>query len=297
MTGVGLHSGKKVSMTLRPALPNAGIVFVRKDISPPVSIHSSASLVHDTLLCTALVNQGGVRVATVEHLMAALHAMGIDNLVIELDAAEVPVLDGSAHPFLYLLLTAGVAEQSALKKFIQVKQTVRVEDGDKWAELSPIYGSHSGLQLSLDIDFKHPLIANSNQSCSVELTAKNFARELSRARTFGFMKDIEALRNSNLALGGSLDNAIVMDEYKLLNPEGLRFEDEFVRHKLLDAIGDLYMNGNSIIGSFRAYKTGHALNNKLIRTLLQEKSSWEYKTFDAPAQESGAYSLDGLVLA
>jgi len=297
-TGVGLHSGKRVYMNLKPAPINTGVVFIRNDLSPKTIIKADASLVHDTLLCTALVGDNGVRVSTIEHLSAALSALGIDNIFVELDSSEVPVMDGSSHPFLYLLISAGIKEQKALKKFIKIKETVRVEDGDKWAELSPAIWGKPGFRLSLEIDFDQPAISRTNQSVSIELTANNFAKNISRARTFGFMKDIEMLRAKNLALGGTLDNAVVIDDYKVINPDGLRFDDEFVRHKMLDAIGDLYMSGSSIIGSFNAYKTGHYLNNKLIRCLLENKTAWEYVEFGGGDESSDIYSIEStLILA
>ncbi|WP_429037597.1 UDP-3-O-acyl-N-acetylglucosamine deacetylase [Aeromonas media] len=297
-TGVGLHSGNRVYMNLKPAPINTGVVFIRNDLSPKTIIKADASLVHDTLLCTALVGDNGVRVSTIEHLSAALSALGIDNIFVELDSSEVPVMDGSSHPFLYLLISAGIKEQKALKKFIKIKETVRVEDDDKWAELSPAIWGKPGFRLSLEIDFDQPAISRTNQSVSIELTANNFAKNISRARTFGFMKDIEMLRAKNLALGGTLDNAVVIDDYKVINPDGLRFDDEFVRHKMLDAIGDLYMSGSSIIGSFNAYKTGHHLNNKLIRCLLENKTAWEYVEFGGGDESSDIYSIEStLILA
>lgn len=297
-TGVGLHSGNRVYMNLKPAPINTGVVFIRNDLSPKTIIKADASLVHDTLLCTALVGDNGVRVSTIEHLSAALSALGIDNIFVELDSSEVPVMDGSSHPFLYLLTSAGIKEQKALKKFIKIKETVRVEDGDKWAELSPAIWGKPGFRLSLEIDFDQPAISRTNQSVSIELTANNFAKNISRARTFGFLKDIEMLRAKNLALGGTLDNAVVIDDYKVINPDGLRFDDEFVRHKMLDAIGDLYMSGSNIIGLFNAYKTGHYLNNKLIRCLLENKTAWEYVEFGGGDEANDIYSIEStLILA
>lgn len=296
-TGVGLHSGKKVNLRLVPAPVNTGIVFVRNDLTPAVSIGSSPFMVHDTQLCTALVNGDGVKVATIEHLCASLSALGIDNLYVEVDAPEIPVLDGSAHPFLYLLMSAGAKEQHALKKFILIKEKIRVEDGDKWAELNPAPWGQIRFDMSLEIDFVHPAIMSSRQHCSIQLTANNFAKDISRARTFGFMRDIEFLRSKQLALGGSLDNAVVLDDYKVINPDGLRFEDEFVRHKLLDAVGDLYMSGSSMIGSFSAYKTGHGLNNKLVRELLSNSNAWEYKEYPGDTMATDTYGLEaGLIL-
>lgn len=276
VTGVGLHSGNKVTLTLRPAAANTGVIYCRTDLNPPVEFPANANLVRDTMLCTALINDEGVRVSTVEHLNAALAALGIDNVIVEVDAAEIPIMDGSASPFIYLLLDAGIEEQNAAKKFIRVKQKICVEDGDKWAELTP----HHGFRLNFMIDFKHPAISKELSSYSLDFSAQNFIHQLSRARTFAFMKDIEYLQSRGLALGGSLDNAIVLDDYRVLNEEGLRFKDELVRHKMLDAIGDLFMCGHNIIGEFKAYKSGHGLNNKLLRALLENQEAWEFVSFE-----------------
>ncbi|GAA4500212.1 UDP-3-O-acyl-N-acetylglucosamine deacetylase [Pseudaeromonas paramecii] len=288
-TGVGLHSGRKVSLTFRPAPVNTGIVYVRTDLSPAVEIKAQAGLVRDTMLCTALVNEAGTRVATVEHLSAALAALGIDNLFIEVDAPEIPVMDGSAHPFLYLLQSGGIDEQTAAKQFLRIKKPVRVEDGDKWAEFLPY---NKGFRLDLQIDFRHPVFDGQNQHLVMEFSGSRFLKEISRARTFGFMKDIEYLHSQNLALGGSLENAVVLDEYRVLNEEGLRYEDEFVKHKLLDAVGDLYMCNHSILGEFRAYKTGHAVNNLLLRTLLADAEAWELVTFETERARSPIRYMD-----
>lgn len=282
-TGIGLHSGRKVSMTFRPAPVNTGIVYVRTDLTPEVELRANADSVRDTVLCTALVNDNGVRISTVEHLSAALASLGIDNLFVEVDAPEVPVMDGSSQPFIYLLQTGGIEEQSVAKKFIRIKKKIRVEDGDKWAEFSP---SRRGFKMDLQIDFRHPVFDGQNQRLVFDFSGSGFAKEISRARTFGFMKDIEYLHSKNLALGGSLDNAVVMDEYRVLNEDGLRYEDEFVRHKLLDAIGDLYMCNHTILGEFKAFKTGHAVNNLLLRTLLNDVTAWEYVTFEESNAES-----------
>ncbi|MCD8548554.1 MAG: UDP-3-O-acyl-N-acetylglucosamine deacetylase [Aeromonadaceae bacterium] len=288
-TGVGLHSGRKVSLTFRPAPVNTGIVYVRSDLSPAVEIKAQAGLVRDTMLCTALVNEAGTRVATVEHLSAALAALGIDNLFIEVDAPEIPVMDGSAHPFLYLLQSGGIEEQAAAKQFLRIKKPVRVEDGDKWAEFLPY---DKGFRLDLQIDFRHPVFDGQNQHLVMDFSGSRFLKEISRARTFGFMKDIEYLHSQNLALGGSLENAVVLDEYRVLNEEGLRYEDEFVKHKLLDAVGDLYMCNHSILGEFRAYKTGHAVNNLLLRTLLADAEAWELVTFETERARSPIRYMD-----
>lgn len=275
-TGVGLHKGNKVNLTLRPAPANTGLIFRRVDLDPVVDIPARADWVRDTQLCTCLINEENVRVSTVEHLLAALAGVGIDNAIIEVDSHEIPIMDGSSHPFVYLLQSAGIEEQSAAKKFIRIKEPVRVEDGDKWAELLP----HDGFRIDFAIDFEHPAIADTGQKVSIDFSANAFIKEISRARTFGFMKDIEYLRENNLALGGSFDNAVVLDEFRILNSDGLRYDDEFVKHKMLDAIGDLYMGGHSILGHLRAYKSGHALNNQLLQALLAQQSAWEFVTFD-----------------
>lgn len=259
---------------------NTGLVFRRVDLKPAVDIPANAEFVRDTRMCTCLINDDNVRVSTVEHLLAALAAMGIDNLIIEVDSHEIPIMDGSSHPFVYLLQSAGIEEQNAAKKFIKIKQPVRVEDGDKWAELTP----HQGFRIDFAIDFDHPAIANTVQQLSIDFSSNNFIKEISRARTFGFMKDIEMLRANNLALGGSFDNAVVLDEFRILNTEGLRYDDEFVKHKVLDAIGDLYMGGHTILGHLHAFKSGHALNNQLLRAVLQHQEAWEFVTFEDDAE-------------
>ena len=274
-TGVGLHSGEKVYMTLRPAAPDTGIIFRRTDFARPVEIKAKAELVGDTSLCTALV-QGDVQVKTIEHLLSAMAGLGIDNAYVDLSTAEVPIMDGSAGPFVFLLQSAGIEEQNKAKRFIRIKHTVQVEDGDKWARFEPF----DGFKVGFTIDFNHPMFQKSVSSAEIDFSSTSFVKEVSRARTFGFMKDIEYLRERNLALGGSMDNAIVLDEYRVLNEDGLRYEDEFVKHKILDAIGDLYLLGHSLIGAFYGYKSGHALNNKLLRALLAEESAWEYVSFD-----------------
>lgn len=279
-TGVGLHKGNKVQLTLRPAPVNTGLVFRRVDLNPAVDIPANAEFVRDTRMCTCLINDDNVRVSTVEHLLAALAAMGIDNLIIEVDSHEIPIMDGSSHPFIYLLQSAGIEEQKAAKKLIKIKQPVRVEEGDKWAELLP----HDGFRIDFAIDFDHPAIANTGQQLSINFSSNNFVKEISRARTFGFMKDIEMLRANNLALGGSFDNAVVLDEFRILNTEGLRYDDEFVKHKVLDAIGDLYMGGHTILGHLRAFKSGHALNNQLLRAVLQQQEAWEFVTLEDDAE-------------
>lgn len=279
-TGVGLHSGKKVHLALRPAPVNTGIVFVRTDLDPEVHIKASAHNVTDTMLCTA-VSRGDVKVATVEHLMSALAGLGIDNAFVDVSAPEVPIMDGSAGPFVFLIQSAGVLEQNAAKKFIRIKREVAVRDGDKEAVFLP----HQGFKVSFAIDFDHPVFERQKQVASVDFSTTSFVKEVSRARTFGFMRDLEHLRANNLALGGSLDNAIVVDEYRIVNEGGLRYEDEFVKHKVLDAIGDLYQLGHSLIGEFRGIKSGHALNNQLCRALLEQPDAFEIVTFEENAAE------------
>ena len=284
-TGVGLHSGEKVYMTLRPAAVNSGIVFRRIDLSPPVEIRAMAEKVGDTSLCTALI-QGDTRVMTIEHLLSALAGLGIDNCYIDLSTAEVPIMDGSAGPFVFLLQSAGIEEQEAAKRFVRIKKTVQVEDGDKWARFEPF----EGFKVGFTIDFNHPMFRKATSNAEIDFSTTSFVKEVSRARTFGFMKDIEYLRERNLALGGSMDNAIVLDDYRILNEDGLRYEDEFVKHKILDAIGDLYLLGHSLIGAFFGHKSGHQLNNQLLRALLADRSAWEEVTFDDPARAPISYA-------
>ena len=273
-TGVGLHSGEKVYMTLRPAPENAGITFRRVDLEDPVDVPADPLLVGETMLGTTLIKDG-VRIATVEHLMSALAGLGIDNISIDLSAAEVPIMDGSAGPFIFLLQSAGIEEQNAAKKFIRIKKRVRVEDGDKWAELVPF----DGFKVNFEVYFNHPVFNKLSQHAKIDFSSTSFLKEVSRARTFCFLRDVEALRERNLTLGGSMDNAIVLDDYRILNEDGLRYSNEFVIHKILDAIGDAYLLGHSLIGELRAYKSGHDLNNKLLRALLDDKSAWEEVTF------------------
>lgn len=292
-TGVGLHSGRKVTLTLRPAAANTGVIYRRTDVNPPVDFPADASSVRDTMLCTALVNDEGIRISTVEHLNAALAGMGIDNIVVEVDAPEIPIMDGSASPFVFLLQQAGIEEQNALKRFIRIKKPVRFEDGDKWAEFVPF----NGFRMDFEIEFNHPAIDADEQHLLFDFSSKGFVKEISRARTFGFMRDIEYLQSQNLVLGGSFDNAIVLDEYRILNEEGLRFENEFVTHKVLDAIGDLYMCGHPIIGEFRAFKSGHGLNNQLLREVLADQEAWEWVTFEEDATSPVAFAEPNMVLA
>ncbi len=273
-TGVGLHSGEKVYMTLRPAAPDSGIIFRRVDLPEPIELKAKAESVGDTSLCTALI-QDNVRVMTVEHLLSAMAGLGIDNAYVDLSAAEVPIMDGSAGPFVFLLQSAGIEEQNAAKRFIRIKKPIKIVDGDKWAQFEPF----EGFKVGFTINFVHPVFKESTSSAEIDFSTTSFVKEVSRARTFGFMKDIEYLRERNLALGGSMDNAIVLDDYRVLNEDGLRYEDEFVKHKILDAIGDLYLLGHSLIGAFYGHKSGHALNNRILRELLQDASAWEEVVF------------------
>lgn len=274
-TGVGLHTGKKVYLTLSPAPIDTGVVFRRVDSTPPVVIPGHPLNVQDTELATSL-GKDGVRVSTVEHLMAALAGLGIDNCFVDVSADEVPIMDGSAAPFVFLVQSAGILEQGAAKKFIRIKKAIEVRDGEKWARFEPF----NGFKVKFTIDFDHPLFNSEPQTSEVDFSTTSFVREISRARTFGFMSDIEALRKRDLALGGSLENAIVIDDFRVLNEDGLRYKNEFVRHKILDAIGDLYLLGHSLIGSFSGYKSGHALNNRLLRELLLNEAAWEEVVFE-----------------
>jgi UDP-3-O-[3-hydroxymyristoyl] N-acetylglucosamine deacetylase len=284
-TGIGLHSGDKVYLTLNPAPVDAGIVFRRVDLDPVVEIPARAESVADTTLSTSLV-AGGERVSTVEHLMAALAGLGIDNAYIDVSAPEVPIMDGSAGPFVFLIQSAGIEEQHAPKKFVRIKRKVTVEDGDKVASFLPF----NGFKVSFTIDFDHPVFRDRRAYAEVDFSSASFVREISRARTFGFMHEIEYLRSKGLARGGSVDNAIVVDEYRILNQDGLRYDDEFVRHKVLDAIGDLYLLGHSLIGEFRAYKSGHGLNNASLRALIAQPDAWEMVTFEDEAVAPISYA-------
>jgi len=281
-TGVGLHTGEKVYMTLRPAAPDTGIVFRRIDLPEPVDIRAHALSVGDTRLSSCL-GRDAAKVATVEHLMSAFAGLGVDNAYVDLTAGEVPIMDGSAGPFIFLVQSAGIAEQAAAKKFIRVLHTVEARDGDKWAKFEP----YNGFRIDFSIAFNHPVFQQSRQRLQVDFATTSYVKEIARARTFGFMQDVETMRAQGLGLGGSLDNAVVMDEYRVLNSDGLRYEDEFVKHKVLDAIGDLYLLGHPLIGTFSAHKSGHALNNKLARALLADQTAWEFASFevseDAPA--------------
>ena len=278
-TGVGLHTGEKVYLTLRPAPVDTGVVFRRIDLDVPVEVPAIADNVGDTRLSTSL-EKDGIKISTVEHLMSAFAGLGIDNAYVDLTAPEVPIMDGSAGPFVFLLQSAGIQEQSSAKKYIRIRKKLRLEDGDKWAQFKPL----NGFKVSFTIDFDHPVIKNAIQVATVDFSTTSFVKEVSRARTFGFMHDLEALRNAGLARGGSLDNAIVMDNYHILNEDGLRYEDEFVKHKVLDAIGDLYLLGHPLIGEFSAHKSGHELNNRLLRKLINDESAFEVVSFDDPKE-------------
>ncbi|MDR3415689.1 MAG: UDP-3-O-acyl-N-acetylglucosamine deacetylase [Nevskia sp.] len=274
-SGIGLHSGQKVFMSLLPAPPDSGIVFRRVDLDPMREIPAVAAAVKETTLSSNLV-EDGVRVATVEHLMSALAGLGIDNCVVELSAPEVPIMDGSAAPFVFLIQSSGIREQDAPKRFLRIKQPVQVSDGDKWARLEP----YNGFRLSFHIDFDHPLLKSTAQQATVDFSTTAYIREVSRARTFGFMREFEFLRSRRLALGASLENAVAVDDYRVLNQDGLRYDDEFVRHKILDAVGDLYLLGRPLLGAYVAFKSGHALNNQLARKLLADTSAWDTVIFE-----------------
>jgi len=273
-TGVGLHTGEKVYLTLHPSAPDTGIVFRRTDLDPVVEIPAKAENVGDTMLSTTLVKDD-VRVSTVEHLLSALAGLGIDNIVIDVSASEIPIMDGSAAPFVFLLQSAGIQEQDAAKKFIRIKRPVTVKQDDKEATFRPF----DGFKVNFAIEFDHPVFHHQTLNASIDFSSTSFVKEVSRARTFGFMHEFEYLRARGLARGGSLDNAIVVDEFKIVNESGLRFEDEFVKHKILDAIGDLYLLGNSLIGEFDAHKSGHGLNNASLLALMADKDAWEVVTF------------------
>jgi UDP-3-O-[3-hydroxymyristoyl] N-acetylglucosamine deacetylase len=278
-SGVGLHSGVKVNMSMRPAAPDTGIVFRRVDLDPVVDLPASALMVGDTRMCSCL-QRDGVKVGTIEHLMSAFSGLGIDNAFVDLDAAELPILDGSASPFVFLIQSAGIDEQPVAKKFIRIKRPIEVRESDKWARFEP----YEGFRLSFSIVFNHPAIDRTGQQVTIDFAEHSYAREVARARTFGFMQEVEWLRENGLAQGGGLDNAVVLDEYRVLNGDGLRYSDEFVKHKVLDAIGDLYLLGHPLLASFTAHKSGHALNNALARELLASPEAWEYVSFEDQAQ-------------
>lgn len=285
-TGVGLHTGQKIRIVLRPAQPDTGIVFRRVDLDPVVDLPALAESVGETRLSSCLVS-GSTKVYTVEHLMSAFAGLGVDNAFVDIDGPEVPVMDGSAAPFVFLIQAAGVEEQAVPKRFVRIRKRVEVSEGDKWARLEP----YDGYKLSFSIVFNHPVIDKSGQSVTVDFADTSYLKEIARARTFGFMQDVEQLREDGLALGGGLDNAVVLDEYRVLNAEGLRFSDEFIRHKVLDAIGDLYLMGKPLLAAFSAHKSGHALNNRLLRELISRPDAWEVVTFEraeeAPAGVAG----------
>lgn len=280
-TGIGLHSGKKVKLTLRPAPINTGIVFRRVDLNPVVEIPALYDRVGDTMLCTSL-QQDGVRVATVEHLLSALAGLGIDNAYVDVNAPEIPIMDGSAAPFVFLIQSAGVTEQNAAKRFIRILKPIRVEHNGKYVQFTP----YDGYKISFTIDFDHPVFNDKPQTAHFDFSGTSYVKEVCRARTFGFLSDYEKLREADLAKGGSLDNAIVVDDYRILNEDGLRFDGEFVAHKVLDAIGDLYLLGCGLIGAFEGYKSGHELNNRLLRELMVRQDAWEYTCFDATTTDS-----------
>lgn len=274
-SGIGLHTGERVTLTLRPAEPDNGVTFHRTDLPDHPSIHGHPLNVGETTLSTTLVGPQRVKVSTVEHLMSALAGLGIDNVHVDVDGPEIPIMDGSASPFVFLIQAAGIKEQDAPKRFIRIKRPVEVHNGDKWARFEP----HEGFRVRMEIDFNHPVLSHTAQAAEIDFSSTTFVKEVSRARTFGFMKDLEMMRSRNLALGGSLDNAIVVGDEHILNEDGLRLGDEFVKHKILDAIGDLYLLGHSLIGAFIGHKTGHALNNALLRALLADPAAWEEMTF------------------
>ena len=278
-SGVGLHGGVKVNMTLRPAAPDTGIVFRRVDLAEPVDIPAKAFMVGDTRMCSCLEKEG-VKVGTIEHLMSAFAGLGIDNAWVDLDAPEVPILDGSAAPFVFLIQSAGIEEQNAAKKFIRVTKTIEVKEGDKWARFEP----YDGYKLAFSIVFNHPAIDKSAQKAEIDFAEQSYVREVSRARTFGFMQEVEYLRENGLALGGGLENAIVLDEFRVLNQDGLRYGDEFVKHKILDAVGDLYLLGHPLLAAYSSHKGGHAMNNQLARALLQQQDCWEFASFEQAEQ-------------
>ena len=286
--GVGLHTGHKVNLVLRPAQPDTGIVFRRVDLHTPTDIPARADLVGDTRLSSCLV-AGDVRVSTVEHLMSALAGLGVDNAYIDLDGPEVPIMDGSAAPFVLLIQLAGIEEQAAPKRFLRIKKPVEAREGDKWARFEP----YNGLRFSFSIVFNHPVIDRSGQSVSIDFAQTSYLKEIARARTFGFMQDVEALRDAGLALGGGLDNAVVLDEFRVLNADGLRFTNEFIRHKVLDAIGDIYLLGKPLLGAYSAHKSGHALNNRLLRETLADVAVWEIVSFDR--EEEAPLGITSLV--
>lgn len=278
-TGIGLHSGRKVYMSLLPAGPDTGIVFRRSDLSPAVEVPARAHLLREAVMCSTLVHDNGTRIMTIEHLMSALAGLGIDNCLVELSSPEVPIMDGSSGPFVFLIQSAGIHEQDAPKKFLRIKQPVQVQDGDKFARFEP----YEGFRLNFGIEFRHPVFKSGNQTAVIDFSTTTYIKEVSRARTFGFMRELDQLRANNLGLGASLDNVVALDEYRVVNQDGLRYEDEFVRHKILDAVGDLYLLGHAVVGAYTAFKSGHALNNKLVRAVLEDPAAWDLVSFDETA--------------
>lgn len=290
--GIGLHSGKRVNLTLRPAPVNTGIVYTRTDLEPAVEIKSTPTAVGETVLSTTLV-ENGVKVSTIEHLMSAFAGLGIDNAYVDLDAPEIPIMDGSAAPFIFLIQSAGIETQAAPKQLVRIKAPIRFENEAGWAELTP----YDGYKVSFEIDFNHPAVKSTKQVMSHDLSVESYNSEISRARTFGFMRDVEMLRSKNLGLGGNFGNAVVLDEFRVLNKDGLRYDDEFVKHKMLDAIGDLYTLGHGIIGAYHGYKSGHAINNLLLRELLQNEHAWEIVTLSSDEKAPQRYVGDSVQLA
>lgn len=280
-TGIGVHTGQKVFLTLRPAPVNTGIVFIRADLDPAVEIPASSEFIGDTSLCTCLMKDG-VRISTVEHLLSALSGLGIDNLYVEVSAPELPIMDGSSAPFVFLIQSAGIVEQNAYKRFIRIRKRVKVKLDDKWVSIEP----YDGFKVEFQLKYDHPVIKSNNQRAAIDFSSSSYSKEIARARTFGFLSDYEIIRKQNLALGASMDNAVVLDEYKVVNPDGLRYEDELVKHKILDVIGDLYLMGHSIIGKFKGYKSGHLMNSLLLEKLIADPSTYEIVTFDAEKEKS-----------
>jgi UDP-3-O-[3-hydroxymyristoyl] N-acetylglucosamine deacetylase len=290
--GIGLHSGKRVNLTLRPAAANTGIIFTRVDVEPAVEIKAAPKSVGETMLSTTLIKDN-VKVSTIEHLMSALAGLGIDNVYVDLDAAEVPIMDGSAAPFIFLIQSAGIETQASPKKLVRIKKPIRFENKSGWAELTPYHG----FKVSFEIDFDHPAVKDTKQTLEHDLSVESYNSEISRARTFGFMRDVELLRSKNLGLGGNFGNAVVLDEFRVLNKDGLRYNDEFIKHKMLDAIGDLYTLGYGIIGAYHGHKSGHAINNLLLLELLENKDAWEVVTLTDDEKAPQLYVGDNVQLA
>ena len=292
-SGIGLHSGRKVYMSLLPAGPDTGIVFRRTDLNPVAEVPADAYLLREAVMCSTLVADDGAKIMTIEHLMSAFAGLGVDNCVVELSSPEVPIMDGSSGPFVFLIQSAGIHEQDAPKRFLRIRQPVQVADGDKWARFEPF----DGFRLSFSIDFRHPAFRASTQSAVVDFSTASYVAEVSRARTFGFMRELDTLRAANLGLGASLDNVVALDDYRVVNHDGLRYDNEFVRHKILDAVGDLYLLGHPVIGAFTAYKSGHALNNKLVRAVLDDAAAFEVVTFEDAAQPAPISFVRGSLAA